>query len=120
MHNIPSLDVLLDSHDPHDVPAPQYSEVEHDPIVILHSSGSTGKHMIPNMDPNDNTNKYLGVPKPITMTHATFAVLDRERYLPKTPGRKNRDYSIWDLEGGGRFYTVFPYFHVSHKTIELY
>lgn len=47
------------------------------------------------------------------MTHATFAVLDNERYLPTVPGRKNRDYSIWDFNGGGRFYTVFPYFHLA-------
>lgn len=47
------------------------------------------------------------------MTHATFAVLDRERNLAKVSGRKNRDYSIWDFKEGGRFYTVFPYFHVS-------
>jgi thioester reductase-like protein len=47
------------------------------------------------------------------MTHATFAVLDHERYLPTIPGRRNRDYSIWDLSSGGRFYTVFPYFHLA-------
>lgn len=47
------------------------------------------------------------------MTHASFAVLDRERFLPTVPGRKNRDYSIWNFNGGGRFYTVFPYFHLA-------
>ena len=47
------------------------------------------------------------------MTHATFAVLDNERNLPSVPGRRNRDYSIWDFSGGGRFYTVFPYFHLA-------
>jgi thioester reductase-like protein len=47
------------------------------------------------------------------MTHATFAVLDNERNLPRMPGRRNRDYSIWDFSGGGRFYTVFPYFHLA-------
>ena len=47
------------------------------------------------------------------MTHATFAVLDNERNLPTVPGRRNRDYSIWDFNGGGRFYTVFPYFHLA-------
>ncbi|KAF2472981.1 putative NRPS-like enzyme [Lindgomyces ingoldianus] len=72
-----------------------YDQVKNDPILILHSSGSTG------------------LPKPITMTHATFAVLDNERNLPKVPGRRNRDYSIWDFNDGGRFYTVFPYFHLA-------
>jgi thioester reductase-like protein len=47
------------------------------------------------------------------MTHATFAVLDNERNLPCVPGRRNRDYSIWDFDRGGRFYTVFPYFHLA-------
>ncbi|KAL9137789.1 MAG: hypothetical protein Q9175_000994 [Cornicularia normoerica] len=47
------------------------------------------------------------------MTHGTFAVVDNERNLPTVPGRKNRDNSIWDFEGGGRFYTMFPYFHLS-------
>jgi thioester reductase-like protein len=47
------------------------------------------------------------------MTHGTFAVLDNERNLPTVPGRRNRDYSIWDFKDGGRFYTVFPYFHLA-------
>ena len=47
------------------------------------------------------------------MTHATFAVLDRERHLPTLPGREKRDFSIWDFEGGGKFYTPFPYFHLA-------
>ena len=48
------------------------------------------------------------------MTHGTFAVLDRERNLPAVPGRKNRDFSIWDFGPvGGKFYTIFPYFHLA-------
>ena len=49
------------------------------------------------------------------MTHATFAVLDGERNLPTVPGRRNRDWSVWDFQGprGGKFYTMFPYFHLS-------
>jgi len=66
-----------------------------DPILILHSSGSTG------------------LPKPITMTNGSFSVLDSERFLPTVHGRSNRDFSIWDFEGGGKFFTVFPYFHLS-------
>ncbi|KAF1956304.1 acetyl-CoA synthetase-like protein [Byssothecium circinans] len=94
-HCIPPFQEMLDSS-----PAPfpftkSYSTHLHDPIIILHSSGSTG------------------LPKPITMTHATFAVLDSERNLPQTHGRKNRDYSIWDLPPGSRFYTIFPYFHLA-------
>ncbi|TGO28793.1 hypothetical protein BPAE_0023g00580 [Botrytis paeoniae] len=62
---------------------------------ILHSSDSTG------------------IPKPITMTHGTIAVLDNEWNPPGVPGRKNRDFSIWDFQGGGKFYHVFPYFHLA-------
>lgn len=47
------------------------------------------------------------------MTHGSFAILDNERNLPTVPGRKNRDSSAWDFEGGGRFYTMMPYFHLS-------
>ena len=72
-----------------------FEVVSKDSIVVFHSSGSTG------------------LPKPIRMTHGTFAVLDNERNLPRVHGRKNRDFSIWDFAGGGRFYTVFPYFHLA-------
>ncbi|KAI4133672.1 MAG: hypothetical protein LQ338_000001 [Usnochroma carphineum] len=48
------------------------------------------------------------------MTHGSFAILDRERNLPTVRGRKNRDFSIWDFGAeGGKFYTVFPYFHLA-------
>lgn len=48
------------------------------------------------------------------MTYGSFAVLDRERNLPTVTGRKNRDFSIWDFgPSGGRFYTIFPYFHLA-------
>ena len=49
------------------------------------------------------------------MTHASFAVVDHDRNRPTVPGRRNRDYSIFDFKEGGRFYTIFPYFHVSLK-----
>ncbi|KAJ8065226.1 hypothetical protein OCU04_005931 [Sclerotinia nivalis] len=72
-----------------------FQMAKNNPIVVLHSSGSTG------------------IPKPIAMTHGTFAVLDNERNLPKVPGRKNRDFSVWGFQGGGKFYHVFPYFYLA-------
>jgi acyl-CoA synthetase (AMP-forming)/AMP-acid ligase II len=72
-----------------------YQKAKNTPILVLHSSGSTG------------------LPKPVVMTHGTFAVLDNERNLPEVPGRTKRDYSIWDLPGGGKFYHAFPYFHLA-------
>lgn len=47
VHEIPSQESLLNSHIIHSIPVPQYSQVQDDPIVILHSSGSTGKCMSP-------------------------------------------------------------------------
>ncbi|KAF4627477.1 hypothetical protein G7Y89_g10678 [Cudoniella acicularis] len=76
-------------------PKRPFDKVKNDPILILHSSGSTG------------------LPKPITMTNGTFGVLDSERFLPDVPGRVRRDFSIWDFEGGGKFFTIFPYFHLA-------
>lgn len=72
-----------------------WATAKNDPIVVLHSSGSTG------------------IPKPVTMTHGTFSILDNERNLPGVAGRKKRDFSIWDFPGGGRFYHIFPYFHLA-------
>ena len=48
------------------------------------------------------------------MTYGSFAVLDRERDLPTVAGRRNRDFSIWDFgPHGGKFFTIFPYFHLA-------
>ena len=47
------------------------------------------------------------------MTNGTFAVLDSERLLPTVPGRVRRDFSIWDFQDRGKFFTVFPYFHLA-------
>lgn len=36
----------------------------------------------------------LGHPKPIQMTHGTFATMDNDRRLVKIDGRKKQDFSI--------------------------
>ena len=54
-----------------------------------------------------------GLPKPILMTHGTFATMDNDRNLPKLDGRKGLDFTIWDFSGSGIYYTAFPPFHVS-------
>lgn len=92
----PSFQEMLEGeHKPFSYEQRTFQEVKNNPIVVLHSSGSTG------------------IPKPITMTHGTFSILDNERNLPGVPGRKNRDFSIWDFPGGGKFYHIFPYFHLA-------
>lgn len=72
-----------------------WETAKNNPIVVLHSSGSTG------------------LPKAIAMTHGSFGILDNERILPAPPGRRKRDFSIWDFHNGGRYYHVFPYFHLA-------
>ncbi|KAL8934421.1 MAG: hypothetical protein Q9216_005921 [Gyalolechia sp. 2 TL-2023] len=92
---VPSLQEMLQFRSP---PYPydySFDEVAERQILILHSSGSTG------------------LPKPIFMTHGTFATMDNDRNLPTKDGRKRLDFTIWDFKGGGRFYTAFPPFHLA-------
>ncbi|RWA08436.1 hypothetical protein EKO27_g6678 [Xylaria grammica] len=78
---VPSFDEMMGSV-PAEFPySKSFDEAYNDPVVVLHSSGSTG------------------IPKPITMTHGSFAVLDNEHNLPDIPGRKNRDWSMWTFKG---------------------
>ena len=95
---VPALDPLIDATPKHFAYNKRWESSWKEPVIIAHSSGSTG------------------IPKPITMTHGSFSILDNERNLHRVPGRKNRDFSIWDFSGGGRFYHIFPYFH-QHRFI---
>ncbi|PQE06777.1 nrps-like enzyme protein [Rutstroemia sp. NJR-2017a BBW] len=70
-----------------------FEEARFDPVLILHSSGSTG------------------APKPITQTHQYFANNDRQ--LPKVPGRMTAGNELWDYEGGGYFFSPFPPYHLA-------
>lgn len=86
-------------------PAPQpypfdkdFESAKWDPILILHSSGSTG------------------LPKPIVMNHATFAVSDHDRLLDGVPGRVNQNYSLWDFPSNETFFSPFPAFHLAGFT----
>lgn len=54
-----------------------------------------------------------GPPKPITMTHGTFATFDYCRYLPNIPGRQRNDFTLWDSQNGRRFYSAFPPSHLA-------
>ena len=48
------------------------------------------------------------------MKYVSFALLDRERDLPTVTGRRNRDFSIWDIgPRGGKFYTIFTFSHLA-------
>ncbi|KAH8665697.1 putative NRPS-like enzyme [Tricladium varicosporioides] len=93
---IPSLDELLAA------PATDYSydlkyeDVFREPILILHSSGSTGQ------------------PKPVVNTHGTFATYD-VRDWPTVPGCVNHDglATLRFSQPNSRIYDVFPPFHIA-------
>ncbi|KAL8968464.1 MAG: hypothetical protein Q9183_002448 [Haloplaca sp. 2 TL-2023] len=90
------LKTMLQSHGPSFRFCPPFEEAIHQPILVLHSSGSTG------------------LPKPVTMTHGSFAAIDNDRNFPVVPGRKNNDLTVWDFEGSpGRLYEPFPPFHLA-------
>ncbi|KJR88497.1 NRPS-like enzyme [Sporothrix schenckii 1099-18] len=65
-----------------------------DPIIIAHSSGSTGN------------------PKPTTITNGVYSVYDSHRKAETIPGRINQCYQLLDLEGD-RFFNPFPPFHLA-------
>lgn len=54
-----------------------------------------------------------GPPKPITMTHGTFATFDHCRYLPNISGRQRNDFTLWNSQNGRRFYSAFPPSHLA-------
>lgn len=96
---IPELDDLLDTETP-GRPFPYtktYEEAARDPIFVLHSSGTTGE------------------PKPITITHAAFAAVDRYKLLASKRGEQGRSFVLeWASPGVGvRGLMVTPPYHAS-------
>jgi thioester reductase-like protein len=75
----------------------EWSQAKAKPIVVLHSSGSTG------------------MPKPVIMAHGTFAVLDNEQNLPIIPGRDKQDLTMWSGKdaASSMYHHIFPPFHLA-------
>ncbi|KAF2012923.1 acetyl-CoA synthetase-like protein [Aaosphaeria arxii CBS 175.79] len=94
-HPITPLETLIQKDTPHYPFTKSYEEAKWDPILILHSSGSTGP------------------PRPIYMNHNTFAVGDNDRNLPIVPGRVNQNWSLWDFPENEHFFSPFPAFHLA-------
>ncbi|KAI1377877.1 acetyl-CoA synthetase-like protein [Hypoxylon crocopeplum] len=92
---VPSFDEMMNSNPEYFPYRKTFDDARDDPIVVLHSSGSTG------------------MPTPITMTHGTFAAVDNQKTLPEIPGRKKRDAAMWQFDGEARVYLPFPFFHVN-------
>ena len=88
-----SFDDLLTGTSEHDLYHKTNAEGVKDPVLICHTSGSTD------------------APKPIILPNGAFNVIDNQRRLSKLEGRKNMDYSLFDLQGKG-FINTFPGFHV--------
>lgn len=95
LHPINSLEHLLKPETPHYAYDKAYDSARWDPILILHSSGSTGP------------------PRPIIMNHNTFAVGDNDRNLSTVPGRINQNWSLWDFSDKETFFSPFPAFHLA-------
>jgi thioester reductase-like protein len=94
IHAIQPLEALVRPDTPPYPYDKSFDEVKWDPILVLHSSGSTG------------------APRPIEMSHATFAVGDNDRNLPTVPGRVNQNWSLWDFPQKEYFFSPFPAFHL--------
>lgn len=91
---IPSFQEMLESN-PEPYPYEKsFEEARGDPIVVLHSSGSTG------------------LPKPIIWTHGTLAAHDNDHNLHVPAGRGHMDSTVFDVDGEARLYVMLPFFHL--------
>ncbi|KAI9794020.1 MAG: putative NRPS-like protein biosynthetic cluster [Peltula sp. TS41687] len=91
---VPALDEVLNATSEHYPYEETFEQSMWKPILVLHSSGSTGP------------------PKAIVMNHGTFAAIENDRSLPQVPGRKIQSFASWDFNGGGKLYSPFPPFHL--------
>ncbi|OTB05366.1 hypothetical protein M426DRAFT_319902 [Hypoxylon sp. CI-4A] len=91
---VPSFQEMLDSNAEPYPYMKSFDEARNDPIVVLHSSGSTG------------------LPKPIIITHGSMAAHDNDHNLPAPPGREKLDSTALKLDGETRLYVILPFFHL--------
>lgn len=87
---IPSNEDLFDRSYPHYPFEKTFEQARHEPLVVLHTSGSTG------------------MPKSIVWTHDWAASFTGERTLPAPVGFESSD----DLLVGKRILSLLPHFHV--------
>ncbi|KAF7519954.1 hypothetical protein G7054_g12910 [Neopestalotiopsis clavispora] len=62
--------------------------------------------------PSRKSKLVAGMPKPIIMTHGSFAAVDYDHNVPAPPGRKKRDTTYFAFEEETRIFLVFPFFHL--------
>ena len=91
--SFPGLDYFLHSHAvvDHYPYLKTFDEARPEPLVVLHTSGSTG------------------VPKPVIMVHGTLSCIDAYRLIPSLGGREVAGPS-WE---GTRLFLAFPLFHAA-------
>ncbi|KUI71888.1 Oxygen-dependent choline dehydrogenase [Cytospora mali] len=102
---VPSLDELLSTDEETELYpyTKTFDEAQAEPCLILHSSGSTGD------------------PKLVTLTHGAFACTDNDRNVPVPKGRSPQNATQFNFEGGGKFFSCFPPYHLAgvHAYITL-
>lgn len=95
---IPELKDLLDQEHPHYPYDKSFEEARNEPLVALHTSGTTG------------------LPKPIIWTHDWAASFAAERYLAPPSEFDSMD----GLLLGVRLFSLMPPFHVSSSSAECF
>ncbi|MCJ1308867.1 hypothetical protein MMC25_002522 [Agyrium rufum] len=94
---IPSLDKLLTENYPHYPYDKTYDEAAKDPVVCLHTSGSTG------------------LPKPVVLNHAFCAGLEIMSRIPTTKGYESVNGKML----GCKMFSVMPFFHAGGFYLSL-
>lgn len=94
---VPELGDLLDQDHPHYPYEKTFDEARSEPLVVLHTSGTTG------------------FPKPIIWTHDWAASFAKERHLAPPEGYDSMD----QLMLGVRLFSLMPPFHVSFSQLWL-
>ncbi|KAM3085599.1 hypothetical protein ACMFMG_002669 [Clarireedia jacksonii] len=95
----PDLDFFLDETPVEHYPYTKtWAEASEEPILVLHTSGSTG------------------LPKPIVIRHALVAVLDAQHLIKMDDGRKIHT-QIWE---DTRIFIAFPAFHATGIFLTLF
>jgi hypothetical protein len=107
---VPSLDdIVQTSNDTkHYQFDKSFEEIQNEPCLILHSSGSTGRRWIlPHHREYENLTR-TGNPKLVTLTHGTFAVTDNDRNMPTPVGRRAQNTAQFNFPGAE---SSIPAFH---------